>query len=839
MITIGKIKKFLDEKVLEQKVAKNIILNSINDIFDTKHTNAPLSFLLSGDTSSGKTHMAKTIAKYLESVHKYSVYSIDMGHYTNENQNMDLIGLEYGYGSARSGKLTSHIYKNPKTVLIIDNLEKAHHNVQDALVPMFLGGRLKDLFGFYKDTKAKILTKENYDNALKGNKIEYEVDCKDVIVIVMTRKGADVYKKEKFVHKLQENDSQTMQMLFESILQGKDSKVDGNYTKGYSLSMLSTLHNMNLIPLFPLTFESIIELTKKHILDKKEELIQKSAGLDICFNSLDLMAKVLILSEGPYFDFRVIKESVVKKLFNPIQDVSRDGHRVKKILISLDQESEYNLENILKKSQTKNILKEMFRKNLSAVVSFKSRRKGMERFISLHVDRELKKVIKATDYNSDKQGSFVLDIPDVKFSDIAGHNEVKEQLKEVYKFMKNQEKLEEYGISIPKGILLYGEPGTGKTMLAKAFANQAELPFIATTGTEIMDMEVLESVFKKAREYAPSIIFIDEIDAVGKRNGERKDIIINQLLTELDGFSNDPEELVFVVAATNFKSKIDEAILRSGRIDLHVEVPLLDVDARQYFFNNALDKQNKENIDIQKISFLTAGMSGADLQKIIRESALETIRQDKKIITQEIIIEQINRQKYGEKVISKTAQKSLQSRAYHEAGHAVIGKLLMPGIQVNQITIAERSESLGLVSCSLEDDNHNINLDDIHNWICMAYAGRLAQVYKFGRKGIDSGSSNDFEKAMHYAYIAIGVLGMDEELGYINVNVSHPTSYFEHKIQEKVHLLLQELKEKTNLLVKENWNLIEEVAEELIVNESIDDSKINNVFLKEQLKNVS
>ena len=839
MININKIKKFLNEKVLEQKVAKNIVINSINDIFEKKNKKTPLSFLLSGDSSSGKTHLANTIAKYLELEHGYSVYSVNMGQYIHENQNMDLIGVEYGYRHAFAGKLTSHIYKNPKTVVIIDNLDKAHHNAQNTLVPMILEGKLRDLFGFYKKNKEKVLKKDNYENALARKEIAYEVDCKDVIVIVMTRKGSDVYKKEKFLNELQENNFQTKQMLFESIIKETDSKVDGDYTNGYSPNMLSALHNMNLIPLFPLTLEGIIELTKQHILEKKEDLLEKSKDLDICFDSFGLMIKALVLSEGPYFDLRVIKESVARKVFNPIQEAIQGKYNVKKILLSFDSESVYNLENLLSKIQTKDILKEMFKKNLSVVVSFKSVKKGEEIFISLHVDREFKKVIKATDYNSNKQGSFVLDIPDVKFCDVAGHNEVKEQLKEIYKFMKNQEKLEKYGISLPKGFLLYGEPGTGKTMLAKAFANQAQLPFIATTGIELMDVEVLESVFRKAREYSPSIIFIDEIDALGKRNGERRDIIINQLLTELDGFSNDPEELVFVIAATNFKSKIDKAILRSGRIDLHIEVPILDIKARQYFFTRALAKQKRENIDIQKILFLTADMTGADLQKIIRESALEAIRQDKTDITQEILLEQINRQKYGEKIISKTAQKTIQSRAYHEAGHAVIGKILMPNLKVGQITIASRSENLGAVSYNLEDSNNNYSIDEIHNIICMSYAGRLAQVHKFGRKGIDSGSSSDLEKAMHFAYIAIGVLGMDEELGYINVNVSHSTSYFEYKIQEKVHILLQELKQKTELLVKENWSFIDKVARDLILNESIDDKKINNVFLQEKLKDAS
>jgi len=403
----------------------------------------------------------------------------------------------------------------------------------------------------------------------------------------------------------------------------------------------------------------------------------------------------------------------------------------------------------------------------------------------------LEKSIRAEDYDS-PNGSLVFDIPEVSFEDIVGHKRAKEHLREIIKYLKEPQKLKKFGVKPPKGMLLYGPPGTGKTMLAKALAKEASLPFISVTGTDILNIEVMKSIFQKAHQYAPSVIFIDEIN----------------------GFSDDPEELVFVIAATNFKEKIDNAILRSGRIDLHVEIPILDKESRGYFIDKMLSKPTEGMIDRNKLIMFTAGLSGADLEKINRQSSMEAIKQGKSGLTQDIIIEQINILKYGEKITSGLLDMALETTAYHEAGHAVISRLLMPDIKIEQIVVTPRNESLGM---------------------CVAYAGRISQIKKFDQNGLDSGAVNDLSIAMKYGYFAIAHLGMDTELGYININ-NLKLPDIEKKVQDRLSLLIKEMTNRTKKLVDENWESIEKIALILLEEEFIDGDRFYNIISHETVQ---
>lgn len=264
-------------------------------------------------------------------------------------------------------------------------------------------------------------------------------------------------------------------------------------------------------------------------------------------------------------------------------------------------------------------------------------------------------------------------------------------------------------------------------MLAKAFANEAELPFISTTGSELLDMELMKKVFKRAREYAPSIIFIDEIDAIGKRDGSRLDILINQFLTEINGFGDSSD--IFIIAATNLKEKLDPAILRSGRIDIHIHIGMLDKEARGYFIDKMLKNPTVGNINKSKLIKFSVGMSGADLQKAYREASLEALRNGLEGISEELILEHINNVKYGDKLTGKTYAQIQAETAYHEAGHAIISHILMPHVKIEQITVEPRGKAFGFVAFDREEDVKNLSFDDIKNQICVSFAGRTAEIY--------------------------------------------------------------------------------------------------------------
>lgn len=464
----------------------------------------------------------------------------------------------------------------------------------------------------------------------------------------------------------------------------------------------------------------------------------------------------------------------------------------------------------------------MFRKNLTLKIE-----KNLEFKNNVFVYK-IKDIYfeKVTNINDIGEDGILFDVPNVSFDDIAGHDKIKKKLKEIVKFLKNPKDLAKLGIDLPKGMLLYGPPGTGKTMLAKALANEAHLPFLATTGSDLLDIERLDKIFNTANEYAPSIIFVDEIDAVGRRDiNIGREIVINKLLAKINGFKE--EENIFVIAATNYPKKIDPAILRSGRIDLLFEIKSLDKKARRYFIEKIIHHyKTNGKFDINKLVVYTTGMNGADLEKVKREIGFEMIRSGKEYMDESLLIEIINIVKYGEKIEDIDITKTLESIAIHEAGHAVISKILRPALKIEQITITPRNKAFGFVAYNYEDNYKNLSKEDIKKELQILLAGRFAQIKKYGVEGIDSGASDDLEKATNLAYTAISEFGMDEELGNVNLkNVNELKLGMDGKIRDIILVWLKEAEDNVKNLIDENWSKIEIVANALLEKEMLDENE--------------
>jgi ATP-dependent Zn protease len=303
------------------------------------------------------------------------------------------------------------------------------------------------------------------------------------------------------------------------------------------------------------------------------------------------------------------------------------------------------------------------------------------------------------------------------------------------------------------------------------------------------------------------------------------EIIINKLLAKINGFKD--EEDIFVIAATNYPERIDPAILRSGRIDLKFEIKALDKKARRYFIEKIINHyKTKGKFDIDKLVVYTTGMNGADLEKVKREVGLEMIRSGKEYLDEALLIEMINTIKYGEKIEDVDITKTLESTAIHEAGHAVISKLLRPELKIEQITITPRDKALGFVAYNNEDNYKNLSKEDIKKELQILLAGRFAQIKKYGMEGIDSGARNDLEKATNLAYIAITEYGMDEELGNVNLNsVNDLKISLDGRIRDRVLVWLKEAEDNVKKLIDENWSKIEKVANTLLDKETLDENE--------------
>lgn len=432
----------------------------------------------------------------------------------------------------------------------------------------------------------------------------------------------------------------------------------------------------------------------------------------------------------------------------------------------------------------------------------------------------------------------------IKFKDVAGEEEAKELLEEIVDFLHNPDKYKEIGASMPKGALLVGPPGTGKTLLAKAVAGEADVPFFSISGSEFVEMFVgmgaakVRDLFKQANEKAPCIVFIDEIDAIGKKrdggklggNDEREQTL-NQLLTEMDGF--DGSKGVVILAATNRPESLDPALLRPGRFDRRIPVELPDLQGRADILKvHAKKIKIAPNVDFDAIARTAAGASGAELANIVNEAALRAVRMGRKSATQEDMMESVEVVIAGyQKKNRVLSNKEKLTVAYHEVGHALVAALQTNSAPVQKITIIPRtSGALGYTMQVEEGEHFLMTKTELMNKIATFTGGRAAEELVFNE--ISTGAANDIEQATKIARAMISRYGMNEEFGMVafetiesqylggdaSLSCSHETLT---KIDEKVVALVAEQYDRAKELLRSNMPKLHEIAKHLYENETI------------------
>lgn len=430
------------------------------------------------------------------------------------------------------------------------------------------------------------------------------------------------------------------------------------------------------------------------------------------------------------------------------------------------------------------------------------------------------------------------------FKDVAGQEEAKDSLFEIVDFLHNPGKYKEIGAKIPKGVLLVGPPGTGKTLLAKAVAGEASVPFFTISGSEFVEMFVglgaskVRDLFKQAKEKAPCIVFIDEIDAIGKKrdtggfsgNDEREQTL-NQLLNEMDGF--DATEGVVLLAATNRPEILDPALTRPGRFDRQVQVELPDKQGREDILKvHAKDIKREDNIDYEEIASRTAGTSGADLANIVNEGALRAVREGRKKLSQEDLEESIEVVIAGQQkknaVISDDQKKII---AYHEVGHALVAAIQTHKTPVTKITIVPRTGgALGYTMTVDKDEKYIMTKQELFDEICTFAGGRSAEELIFNTK--TTGASNDIERATAMARSMVTIYGMDDDFDFMqleqiqgrylggerNLIVSSGTG---NKIDEKVQSIISQAHMRAIEILKDNMDKLHEISDFLLKEETI------------------
>lgn len=438
------------------------------------------------------------------------------------------------------------------------------------------------------------------------------------------------------------------------------------------------------------------------------------------------------------------------------------------------------------------------------------------------------------------------------FSSVAGNDEAKESLKDIVDFLKSPDKYNHYGARMPKGIILYGDPGTGKTLLAKAIAGEANVPFYAVSGSDFIQMYVgvgasrIRNLFKKAKAKGKAVIFIDEIDAIGKQrssnknnNSDERDQTLNALLTEMSGFKD--SDGIIVIAATNRLDILDEALLRPGRFDRHIEVSLPDINAREKILNLYFkNKPVSDDLNLRTIAQNTSYFSGAKLENLVNESAIIACKLNAPYITMEHVDKAFSTVVAGQEKLDRSALKKeeLKLTAYHEVGHALISHLLVPEEKISKVTIIPTSKGAGGYTLTTGDDMAYHNLDYLKRKIMVLLGGRAAEEIIFGSEKITTGAYNDLKKTTNMISNMICEYGMGKSMGLIRLSELQgvPKENYSNIILEECKNTIEELYSDVKNILKTNINSLHEISLYLLEKESIQGEEIVD-FINDESKN--
>jgi len=445
------------------------------------------------------------------------------------------------------------------------------------------------------------------------------------------------------------------------------------------------------------------------------------------------------------------------------------------------------------------------------------------------------------------------------FADVAGVDEAKEDVGELVEFLSDPSKFQRLGGRIPKGVLMVGPPGTGKTLLAKAIAGEAKVPFFSISGSDFVEMFVgvgasrVRDMFEQAKKQAPCIIFIDEIDAVGRHRGggwgggnDEREQTLNQLLVEMDGFEGN--EGVIVIAATNRPDVLDKALLRPGRFDRQVYVGLPDIRGREQILKvHGRKVPLDESVELNVLARGTPGFSGADLANLVNEASLFAARANRRVVTMEEFEKARDKIMMGaERRSMVMSDKEKANTAYHEAGHAIIGRLVPEHDPVHKVTIIPRGRALGVTQYLPEEDRYSMSRRQLFSQLCSLFGGRIAEELIGGIDGVTTGASNDIERATQMARNMVTKWGLNEKMGPVlygeddsqapgggNTHYSEDTS---REIDQEVRQILNDAYAQAKKLLEDNRDILESMKDALMEFETIDADQVDDLMNRRKVR---
>jgi cell division protease FtsH len=786
--------KSLNTTIHAQVNANETTLFSLYDRPNLSKNSLGILFFIGAD-NVGKNLLAHEIAIQDARIEHYKLF--DMAHYDSEESSNDLysITLDEEGNSLPFGSLYSQLIAYPKSLIVFDKIDEAHIKVQS-----FISQMLND-------------------------PVSFNLDFKDTLIIFTTSQGQKLYAQKEFLSLVQSKPLHARAIMIEHL----SSLMFSTNEPFFNEHFLELIKNEPIITFESLTYKSISEIAIQ-LLYKNNTLLNETFSNKISFD--EEVITLLTLSFIPYVNAKEIKRLIEESLFFRVNQLIKNSNYHDQVIhITLSSEAKSFL------NEHDSLLHSFYQNGAN---SFKQI--NLEWEININESKAILNIKKVSEDESNKslfglQTGLSLQISKISFKDIAGQENVKKSLSEIIHLLGKTDALQAFDINKPRGLVLFGPEGVGKTKLAQAFCQEADLPYIILKTIELFDPQKVANAYQIASQNQPSILILEGLDAQGYVEGMVTKIPAHPFVSAIDHYG----DRVFTIATVQNLDELDNDYLSSGRIDLRVEVPELDKGARRFYIEKLLKKPSDTSIDIDKVVRYVNGMNHDELERLIREVSIHAIKKNSEVIKEEMIIEEINIIKYGQKLDSKRMKnfdEELKMTAYHEAGHAVLSFLLLPDVKIEQVTITPRAGALGFVSYNTDEIETSTTKDDLFNNVCVLLAGRLVQIKAFGEsRGLDSGAMSDLEQATAQVYIAIAMLGMDEELGMISLGaLDEKTDLFRDKIEERISDWFTRAKTKTEILIDEHWSSIETLSKKLISEEVVEGEMLSNIISKENTK---
>lgn len=792
---------------LSHDIAKNLSLQLTSEHIGSTHLS------LHGTPYDNIHHIADEIALTLQNFGYDNVVHLDCSRFDGQAEKFVFCGSQSVWSGSRAGILTEAVFKNPKTVIILYNIDKPNPEITYCLLSAWQQGIMIDEYGLKKSS----------DDNRNSSKEPTIVDFKDVVFITTNTLCSEEYNRKTFQKQLVENPALAKSTLIDK-LQRSTRLMRGSTIHCYDPSVLIEL-SKNWIMVNPHQWQhKIVNKNKQLGCALQAELLKWGMeGVEIEELDLSIFTNIFLLNA------ELIQQTPndwAKFIINPLVDklLTSDEHQ-HELTITVHVDVPAVVEKFLAKVGDSEPQSSMFKRGIHLVPTITCKDWTIELSAVVEMPIPNNKIM-----DEENTIRLQIDYPDIGFADVKGHEPIKNYLNDIHYYLKNYQELQQLHITMPKGVLLYGRAGTGKTMLAKALAGEAKLPFIAVTGSELLHSSNMSEFLKIADSVSPCVIFIDEADGLGSRDESSVHAnAINQLLPFIEGFHTDAEHSRFFILASNYPDKIDKALLRAGRIEDRFEVGNLDDDGRKPFIDNILPYYDS-SVHQDFALLLTDDFNGSEMSRLHRVSVLQHLKNNKQLLTKKQFIElsqqiQLNLSSYN--VI--TPPKRVV--AVHEIGHALLHHHYGFS-KINYISLVGSDDVGGYVSLSIAD-NESWRKTKVKQRLACYLGGYASEMVIFGEPS--TGAINDLEKATKQAWVCISEAGLDEASGLLNMTLIYDNKQIANNAIDEKRLMiceqwLQDAKQQAIEIISKNKDLVNYLTDYLMAERILEGERFQQLI---------